>query len=154
MSEYPRPIITADVIIWHQAADGTKHVALILRGKEPFKDHFALPGGHFNPTDTEDTKQDKSIIYAGARELSEELNIVLEESDLWFFDYFDEPGRDPRGRYITFVFTYKANSLLPLSPGDDAKGGKWFAEHELKELPLAFDHARILQTFFEIAKDD
>lgn len=147
---YPRPVITADIILWHQSADGTKYVALIQRGKEPFENHFAFPGGHF------DVDKDPSIVFAAVRELGEELSVHLQETDLWFFDYFDQPDRDPRGRYVDFVFTHKAESLLPLTPGDDAKadGGGWFTEQAIKEMPLAFDHARILELFFQIAKDD
>lgn len=140
--EYPRPVITADVILWHKDAQLQRHVALILRGKEPFANHYALPGGHF------DVDKDPSIQFAAYRELHEELGIKVKENELQFVKYFDNIGRDPRGRYVDFVFCYRVDSLLPLSPGDDAANGFWFPVEKIQEMPLAFDHHSILRQFF------
>ena len=42
--EYPRPAVATDCVVF--GFDGNKlRVLLIERGREPFKGHWALPGG-------------------------------------------------------------------------------------------------------------
>lgn len=152
---HARPVITADVILWCED-QGVKYVALIRRGKEPFKEWWALPGGHF------DIEDDPDIITAAVRELREELGVDVGVGDVDWFDYYDQKNRDPRGRYIDHVFTCQVRGKLPLRAGDDADAGAWFSEQAIKALAvldttdvgLAFDHSRILSDFFEVMKEN
>jgi len=136
-----RPIITTDVIVWRTG--NKKEFALIKRGKEPYEGYYALPGGHF------EVDSDISIKSAALRELQEELGVEAKEDRVYYFKYFDAIGRDPRGRYIDFVFSYLVNSDIQMKAGDDASDFSWVSEDDLKMIPLAFDHYLILEEFIE-----
>ena len=66
-SKYAKPSVTADMVIFSRFSDGSLQVLLIRRGKSPYKDQFALPGGFVNP--------DESVDDAAARELKEETGV-------------------------------------------------------------------------------
>ena len=117
---------------------------MIRRGKAPFEGCLAFPGGHF------EVETDESIEFAAHRELLEETGI---DADPWFFDYVDEKGRDPRGRYVTFVFTHKFRENRDVvKVGDDAMDFFWY-NPKIHVEPLAFDHAGILNTFMFISNE-
>ncbi|MFI1510228.1 NUDIX domain-containing protein [Streptomyces sp. NPDC020597] len=120
---------TADVVL---LAAG--HVLLIERGWDPFEGCWALPGGH---VDTGETS-----LAAAARELEEETGITVSADDLRQVGAFDDPGRDPRGRYVSVAYT--ATLPVPVRPtaGDDATAARWWPLNALPD--LAFDHADIL----------
>ena len=91
--DYPKPSVTVDLIIFTIAKDDLQ-VLLIRRDLEPFKGHWALPGGFVDI--------DESLEDAAARELQEEVgvkNVYLEQ-----LFTFGEPTRDPRGRVISFAY--------------------------------------------------
>lgn len=139
MSQHPRPIITADIIVIKHI-DTTPEILLIKRGKEPFKDKWAIIGGHF------DVNDDLNIQFAAKRELLEEATILAQVEQLKFVGYYDKPNRDPRGRYVTFVFEFIVfDKYQTHKAGDDAAEAKWFPLNELPE--LAFDHAEILHDY-------
>ncbi|MCX4919928.1 NUDIX hydrolase [Streptomyces sp. NBC_00687] len=120
---------TADVIL---LADG--HVLLIKRDWAPYKNSWALPGGH---VDSGETSLD-----AAARELEEEAGIAVPVTALRQLGTFDAPGRDPRGRYVSVAYTATLPERTPPTAGDDASAARWWP---LRALPdLAFDHADIL----------
>ena len=75
-------------------SDGSLQVLLIRRGKSPYKDQFALPGGFVNP--------DESVDQAARRELLEETGVdclCLEP-----IRTFSTPGRDPRRWVISCAY--------------------------------------------------
>jgi 8-oxo-dGTP diphosphatase len=120
--------LTADVVA---VAEGK--VLLIKRGWDPFKGCWALPGGH---VDEGETARD-----AARRELDEETGVIM-HSDFIEIGAFHEPGRDPRGRYVTVA--YRADlewGVIPFA-GDDAVEARWWPLDALP--PLAFDHADII----------
>ncbi|MEU6175849.1 NUDIX hydrolase [Streptantibioticus parmotrematis] len=121
---------TADTVL---LADD--HVLLIQRAWEPFTGCWALPGGHVDAGETS--------LDAAVRELEEETGIQVSSADLEQAGVFDEPGRDPRGRYVTVVYTATLSELTQPTAGDDAAHAAWWP---LTGLPsaLAFDHAQIL----------
>lgn len=140
---YPMPAITSDIIICRDSdtAKGGIEICLIERGEDPWKGKFAMPGGHF------DVNSDKSIAHCAARELEEETNIVVQPEDLLFIGFADAKDRDPRGRYVTFVYVIiltqeQENTLLVKS---DAKSFKWFDIDNLPE--MAADHADLIKEF-------
>jgi 8-oxo-dGTP diphosphatase len=121
---------TADVVAL--TPDG--HVLLIERDWPPHKGSWALPGGHVDPG--EKSRR------AGARELAEETGVQVPDADLQQIGVFDEPDRDPRGRYVTVAYTVVVPAGTPISAGDDARAARWWPMGDLP--PLAFDHADII----------
>ncbi|MFJ1782542.1 NUDIX domain-containing protein [Streptomyces anulatus] len=121
---------TADVV----ALTDDNHVLLIKRGWDPHKGAWALPGGH---VDAGETSRD-----AAARELREETGVDFDPSYLWQLGIFDDPNRDPRGRYITAAYIAQVPNNTTATAGDDAVEARWFHINQLPD--LAFDHAAIL----------
>ncbi len=137
--EYPRPAVTVDCVIFGYDGDhDSLNVLLIERLHEPFKEHWALPGGFIHMTETLDQ--------AAKRELMEETGV--EPAYLEQLYTFGGIGRDPRGRTITVAYYALVRSMdFQPSGGTDAKTAQWFPIDELPE--LAFDHDDILQTALE-----
>lgn len=111
-------------------------VLLIKRGKAPYKDSWAFPGGRIEPTD-------KDLLSAAQRELREETSIT--GLDLEFVTTVGNRDRDPRGFSITNVFSARVNpnDNIVVKAGDDAVDYDWFYIDELP--PMAFDHEEILK---------
>lgn len=133
--EYPRPSLTVDCIIFGLDESSRLKVLLIQRGHDPFKDHWALPGGFVDENET--------LEAAALRELKEETGV----SDVFIEQLFTfgTPGRDPRGRVVTVTYYALINlGEHKIGADTDAQDVKWFPIHELP--PLAFDHAEILET--------
>ncbi|MEW2272163.1 NUDIX hydrolase [Streptomyces griseofuscus] len=121
---------TADVVV--TTTDG--YVLLIERGWDPHKGCWALPGGHVDPGETSRT--------AAVRELGEEAGVYAAPEELVQLGVWDQPGRDPRGRYITVVYQLTVIPGTIIEAGDDATDAQWWPLSGLP--PLAFDHADIL----------
>lgn len=132
--EYPRPAVAVDIL----AFDGrrsNRSILLIKRGNDPYKDCWALPGGHIEPGE--------DLVDAAIREFWEEVGIQLDTKDLKQLGAYGTPGRDPRGDYVSIAFVAPLGCKVKPCAGDDAAEAKWFA---LSELPaLAFDHGKIIQ---------
>jgi 8-oxo-dGTP diphosphatase len=126
-------------------------VLLIRRGEEPFKGQWALPGGH--------VEADESLAQAAARELEEETGVA--NARLEQLAAFGNPGRDPRGHYVTVAFyTFALSESVKPRPGDDAAEVEWHSLRDIDldparsiarrgrtaKVTLAFDHAEILRT--------
>jgi len=138
--QYPRPAVTADIIVT-DFRDSPGKILLIQRKHEPFKEMWALPGGFMN--------MDETLEEAARRELREETGI--EANRLVKFDTYDRPGRDPRRRTVTQVFTLAWRPELGRpAAGDDAKEERWFGIHQLP--PLAFDHDEVIVDFLQSLK--
>ncbi|KPK84564.1 MAG: hypothetical protein AMS27_09530 [Bacteroides sp. SM23_62_1] len=130
---YPRPAVTVDCLIT-RIFEGQKQCLLIRRKRDPFRYQWALPGGFVNINE--------KLIDAARRELLEETGLKI--THLEQFHTFDEPGRDPRGRTISVVYTgYIDNAHSEVRASSDASEAKWFYLHELPE--LAFDHHDIIE---------
>ena len=131
--DYPRPAVTADIIIL-KTINNQQFVLLIERKHPPFEGMWALPGGFVN--------MDETLEAAALRELREETRITGVELEQ--FHTFSEVNRDPRHRTITTVFIGKSGDTTA-SPeaGDDAAKTEWFALDQLP--PLAFDHGMVME---------
>jgi 8-oxo-dGTP diphosphatase len=130
--DYPRASVTVDIIVFCMF-DKEMSVLLIQRGKEPFREKWALPGGFI--------EMEETLLETGRRELKEETgleNIILHQ-----FKSYGDPHRDPRGRTISVVFygftTPENSSVIGV---DYASGAAGFPINRLPE--LAFDHNQIL----------
>jgi len=131
--QYPHPALTTDVVIF-TIRDRQLKLLLIMRGGEPFKGCWALPGGF--------VRLDEDLEAGARRELAEETGITdvyLEQ--LYTFGAVD---RDPRERVITVAYyALIPSDHLVLQASSDADAVAWFG---MKELPiLAFDHQAIVK---------
>ena len=114
-------------------------VLLIKRGRDPFKDHYALAGGL--------VEYGEIVEDALLREMNEELSIRIEISSI--IGVYSMPDRDPRGHTISIAYLIKKTEGS-LRPGDDATDAKFF---DVKKLPsLAFDHGLIIRDALKIQK--
>ena len=135
--QWPRPMVTVDMVVFAVAAGGSK-VLLIQRRNEPYRGKWALPGGF--------VEMEEELQTAAARELAEETG--LGEVVLQQLHTFGTVGRDPRGRVITVVYWGIVEAgKMEVTAGDDAAQAKWF---EIEELPqLAFDHDEVIKMAIE-----
>lgn len=136
--EYPRPALTADLMVYYRDEACQYFILLIKRGGEPYEGMWALPGGYINEGET--------ALQAARRELKEETNLELDYLD--FFLLADKPGRDPRGWTVSAVFEHEIldGKVPKVKAGDDAKEYQWANVDSLPE--LAFDHLDIIKHMF------
>lgn len=147
--EYPRPSLTADVVVVALEEHAPRlRVLFIRRGRPPFAGTWALPGGFVEPTET--------VSEAAVRELAEETR--LEGVHVEELGCFSRPGRDPRGWVVTVAHLalVPADRLSQAVAGDDAAEAAWLhllprpgggfrLEHQGAPVDgLAFDHTEIL----------
>ncbi|MEU8056833.1 NUDIX hydrolase [Microbispora bryophytorum] len=123
------------------------HVLLVERGIEPYLGALALPGGFLQHTE-------EDITVAAHRELSEEADLDLETLSLEQLGVYGDPGRDPRGRVVSVAYLAIAPRLPEPTAGTDAAAAGWQPiERVLSgDLPLAFDHQRIITDGVERAR--
>jgi 8-oxo-dGTP diphosphatase len=130
--DYPRPSLTADVVLFSLDDQHRLSVLLIQRGKDPFADHWAIPGGFCEPGE--------SVEQSAARELLEETGIKglpLEQ-----LATFSRPGRDPRGWVVSVAHV----SVLPSDRraeavgGDDAREARWWCVVRERDGALLLEH--------------
>ena len=129
--KYPHPSVTTDCVVF--GYDGLRlNVLLIERGADPFKGHWAFPGGFLNI--------DESAQQGAKRELFEETG--LREAYLRQFHTFSAVNRDPRERVISIAY-YALVRISEVKGGDDAAKAQWFPLDSVP--PLAFDHEMMLR---------
>ncbi|SMX77694.1 ADP-ribose pyrophosphatase YjhB, NUDIX family [Brevibacterium aurantiacum] len=104
--------------------DDAGRVLLVLRGQEPEKGCWSVPGGCAEPGETP--------AQTARREAWEETGLHVEiGQELWTVDV---PTGDGRMFEIhDFAATITAGTL---TPGDDADDARWFAPDELTQVPL------------------
>lgn len=131
--EWPRPMVTADALVF-TFSKGRAKVLLIKRANEPFKGKWAVPGGFVN--------MDEELEDAAVRELAEETGLTGIHLEQWHT--FGKCGRDPRGRVITVTFLgIVTKEKHHIKAGDDAGEARWF---DIEKLPndMAFDHNEVV----------
>ncbi|MBR6560743.1 MAG: NUDIX hydrolase [Alistipes sp.] len=137
--KYPHPAVATDCVIF--GFDGVSiKVLLIQRGIEPYKDHWALPGGFVGI--------DESAEECARRELQEETGlqgVAVEQ-----FHAFSDVNRDPRERVISIAY-YALVKLSEVRGGDDASEAQWYSYDDVPS--LAFDHDRILRMALRHLRD-
>ncbi len=112
MGDYKIPSLTTDIFIFDENTD----FILIKRKNDPFKNHWALPGGFVEYGETVET--------AAIREAKEETNIDVELLDL--VNVYSKPDRDPRGHTITVAYIAKGNMDNKKADSDACEIGIFF----------------------------
>lgn len=119
---------TANAIVVHRGK-----ILLIQRQRKPFKDHWAIPGGFVEITET---TQDGCL-----RELKEEAGVSGRIVSL--VGVYDTPDRDPR-HTVCISYLVEVAGRVSIKAGDDARKVDWFSLDELPE-QIAFDHREQIQ---------
>jgi 8-oxo-dGTP diphosphatase len=132
--KYPRAALTVDAVVYTEE-NNKRYILLIERGKEPFKNKWALPGGFI--------EMDETLETACKRELFEETGLQVER--MTQFKTYDAIDRDPRHRTISVVYFTELEERKPVKGSDDASQANWFPIDNLPE--LAFDHKQIIEEF-------
>ncbi len=136
MDNLPKtPLLTADTIIM----DSDDRIILIKRKNNPYKDHWALPGGFVECGET--------LEQAATREAKEETGLQVEI--ITMVGVYSNPQRDPRGHVVTVAFLARPTFGI-LKPSSDAKDASKFTQEEIKGLKLSFDHENILNDAISI----
>lgn len=137
--EYPRPAVATDCVVF--GFDGNKlRVLLIERGGDPFKGHWALPGGFL--------ESDETVEQAAQRELREETGLYAVRMEQ--FRVFSAIDRDPRDRVLSVGF-FALVRMMQAYGGSDAVQAKWFEVESLPE--LAFDHNEIIKAALKALRE-
>jgi 8-oxo-dGTP diphosphatase len=108
-SDYPPFAVTVDVAVLTMR-EGALHVLLIERGQDPWKGHWALPGGFVDI--------DEDLADAALRELHEETGIRVDQLEQ--LGAYGRPDRDPRMRIVSVAYWTFVDDLLSPRGGDDA----------------------------------
>ncbi len=138
----PKFSVASDTVLFYDIGCLNEQILLIERMNDPFKFHYAIPGGF--------VELDEYIEDGATRELLEETGITIDKTDLHLVGVYSNPNRDPRGRVISIVYYAILNSLIMPVAGDDAKSAKWFRTSDLP--PVAFDHDDIIQDAISMAR--
>lgn len=117
----PRPGVS---VLCHR--DG--RALLIKRGKDPYKDHWSLPGGLVELGET--------LLQAAERELMEETGVTALLGEP--VETFDSIQLDESGKVLThfiltvFCGTFHSGDAIA---GDDAAAIEWVRPHDLEDRP-------------------
>jgi len=140
VEKYRNPFPTVDIIIEINPVPPQKHalredtgILLIKRRNPPAG--WALPGGFVD--------YGESLESAAIREAREETSLKVEL--LYQLGAYSDPQRDPRRHTISVVFV--ARGAGKPKAADDAKDVGIFFRNSIPD-HLAFDHARILEDYF------
>lgn len=116
-----KPVLAASAVI----TDDRGRVLLVLRGEEPEKGRWSVPGGSAEPGETP--------AQTAAREAFEETGLrVSIGRELWTVEVPTAEG-DGVFEIHDFAATVTEGTL---AAGDDAADARWFTSEELDEVPL------------------
>lgn len=125
-----RPILTVDPVIISE-----NKIVLVKRKFDPYKNFCALPGGI--------VEYGERVEEACIREAFEETGLKVKIQKL--LGVYSDPGRDPRGHFITLVFLCKPVGGELKKETRETREVKLFSREETRKIKLAFDHEKILK---------
>jgi len=135
---YKVPNLTVDAIVTREKENNEHEILLITRGKDPFKGHYAFPGGFVD--------YNEDPVNAVLRELKEECLVEGARPELICVN--GDPKRDPRKHIVTIAYHCEVEPNATVQAGDDAATAKWYNLRQVcTEFQMAFDHKDILQQF-------
>ncbi|MBW3659251.1 MAG: NUDIX domain-containing protein, partial [Actinobacteria bacterium] len=125
--------------------DGALALLLVEPDKPDLSGSWALPGRR--------VRDDESLDDAAHRALSELAGISAPGAHLEQLRTYGEPNRDPHGRVVSVAYI----ALTPHPPEPRPPEGlraRFFAVHDIggSELPMAYDHERIVPDVLERAR--
>ena len=127
---YKVPALAVDAVVVQK-----NKILLIKRAQDPFRGFWALVGGFVECGET----TEEAIV----REVKEEVGLDIEILEL--LGVYSSPERDPRGHVVSIC--YIARGVGDIVVGEEIEKAKFFYLNEIKELPLAFDHAKIISDY-------
>lgn len=122
------PLLTVDIIIKRQNG-----IVLIKRKNDPYKGHYALPGGFVDVGET--------VENAAIREAKEETGLDINIERL--VGIYSDRARDPRGHAVSIC--YLATGHGTLCAGDDAEYAVSLPQDKIPK--LAFDHDQMITDY-------
>lgn len=158
MTGHKKPSLTVDIIIFNEnnnknntngintnrinidgINENNKNEFILIRRKnEPFKNHWAIPGGFVDYGET--------VENAVIREAKEETGIDVKLEKL--LGVYSEPNRDPRGHTVTIVYL-AIGDFDKIKPDSDAIDADIYSFDDIKSMKIAFDHNKILKDVFK-----
>jgi 8-oxo-dGTP diphosphatase len=123
------PLLTVDIIIKRHHDE----IVLIRRKNDPYKGHYALPGGFVDVGET--------VENAAIREAKEETGLDINIERL--VGIYSDRARDPRGHAVSIC--YLATGHGTLCAGDDAEYAVSLPQDKIPE--LAFDHDQMITDY-------
>lgn len=133
-------VLAADLVLF----DENDSVLLVRRAGGPCFGMWALPGGRVDVGET--------FLAAAVREAREETGLDLTSINLVEVGIYGDPGRDPRGRVVSVVYTARLTAAVPRA-GSDAAELRWIHHDDALNDGLAFDHAAILADALSLLYD-
>ncbi len=134
MSRPRNPVPTVDIIIELE----NDAIVLVERANPPYG--WALPGGYVD--------YGESLESAAVREAKEETSLDIEL--IGQFHTYSDPGRDSRQHNISTVFVARADGIPKAA--SDARAVGVFSSRDSLPSPMAFDHGKILNDYFEVIR--
>lgn len=133
------PNVATDAIVVKESQSG-HDILLITRLRDPFKDHYAFPGGFVD--------YNEDPMEACLRELKEECGITGYQPKI--VTVAGKPDRDPRKHIISLVYYVQVDPSHEVKAGDDAASAKWYDLRQVyTSFNMAFDHKDILKEFLQ-----
>lgn len=137
---YEAPTLTVDAVIF-QLISGVLSVALLTRSHDPFKGHWALPGGYNAKGETTREALDRIVGEKAGISLSADLSYVEQ------LYTFDTVARDPRGHAVSVTYMGCGRNIEPHESATNV------VFHAVNNLPkLAYDHEDIIRYAHERLK--
>jgi ADP-ribose pyrophosphatase YjhB (NUDIX family) len=137
--KFRNPVPTVDIIIETKNERGEEGIVLIKRKNPPYG--WALPGGFVD--------YGESLEKAALREAREETSLRVNLKSQ--MHTYSDARRDPRKHTISTVYVAAARGKPRAR--DDARDIGVFTKKEIN-LPLAFDHRKILRDYFRIKESE
>ena len=133
--KWKKPSVTADMAVF--AYENKKlYLLLVERGGYPYRGCYALPGGFAD--------MQEGLIDTARRELEEETGLCglcLEQVSAW-----GTPGRDPRDRTVSVLYTALADKQkVHPQAGDDAKKAEWFCLEDYREIVTGDADTKVIE---------
>ncbi len=129
---YQPPVVTVDAIIF-KVIDGALNVLVVKRTDNPFKGHWALPGGY--------SAAGQTTVEALTEKIKTKTGIDL-DTDIKYMEQlytFDSVSRDPRGHAVSVSYVACG---IDGEPSDTIDTARYVPVDRLPE--LAYDHEQII----------
>jgi len=114
-------------------------VLMVKRLHHPFKNTWALPGGHIEPSETD--------VRAVIREVKEETGLEFYPK---YFGSYEESFEEIGWHSYVSTFFGDFKGVLKKPDNKEIAGAKWFTFDELKEAKIGFEHRKIIEEYFAL----